>query len=236
MNRFLVLIITIFVLFSCEKEKTTVEGNYKAFFYMTTWELNLTENNEFIYKSEGHLAFSDSITGKYKTKGDTIILLSEKLDYLKFLKKDYNCIIEIESRFDYCIKWPKIWGSRQQNINYPQLKTSNVKLKKEVEWMLQIALDNKKISERLANINNNLIIQEYFEINKNSNLNLEYNGKPIIFLSEKEIEKREIKEYLIINELSVGLESATVDFQIKPGYGIGTLDFFDKKNGKWIHN
>ena len=161
--------------------------------------------------------------------------MSNKLESDKFLIDSAGCLVDIETRYDYCKTWPDEWGSTKKNINYPQLKTSNEKRKQDVEWMLQQAFQNKEILEYFPDTTKSLIVQEYYEINKYADLDLQWYGNQIIFLSEKEIKKQNIKDYIIIDEINVGLKSAMVDLQVMPIFYIGILDFFQKENGQWVH-
>jgi len=172
--------------------------------------------------------------GTYKIYNDTIILneSSDELEYLKFLKHQSGCLVELETRFNYCKRSTEEWGSKRIAINYPQLSESNKKEKEEVIKLINIALTNPELEEYFDSLNNPLIIQEYYEINTNNNVRLMYKGEEVQIFSKEQIEKKGISRYLIIDEVTIGLKSVMIDFQVMPEAYIGILDFFNKENGE----
>lgn len=228
-------IIIVFCVYSCSQFNSgKIFGTYEAFYCDTKWTLTLNSDSSFNYGVDWEI---DNIVkdGRYHISGDTLVLERVNMHSNKFLIDGDSCLIDIESRYDYCKQWPKVWGSRIRNINYPQLPTENEDLKKDLEWMLQIALDNKEISEYISDTAKTLVIQEYYEINKESNLNLNWNGKEIQFLSKSEIKEQNLKSYIIIDEIKIGLESSIIDFMIMPKHWQGTITLFKKKDGIWKH-
>jgi hypothetical protein len=222
------------LLVGCTTSENNLLGTYNGFFYMTEWELQLKKENSFTYYSVGHLGGDEEIIGEFEIKGDTLILLTENVEHSKFLIDGDSCLIDFETRFDFCKNWKN--SSRKRNINYPQLSTGDTKIKEEVEWMIQLTLENKELLEYISDTVQNLIIQEYYEITKESELDLEWYGTPVVFLSEDEIRNLDPQEYLIIDEVIVGAKSAMIDLQIMPEFSVGILEFFYKENGKWVHH
>jgi hypothetical protein len=87
---------------NCSQEGKLVNGTYRAFFYETEWNLEIS-GDEFTYLSSGHLGTERPVTGNYKIVGDTLILLTDSLYYHnKFLIDGDSCLIEVEMQTDYC--------------------------------------------------------------------------------------------------------------------------------------
>jgi hypothetical protein len=231
----LLLIISLISAYSCNKlEKGQIFGTYKAFYYETQWILTLNSDSSFTFITEGHIGdFKEN--GKYLISGDTLVLEKADMEQMKLLIDGDSCLIEIETRFDYCKRCTDEYGSRKRSINYPQLSTENKTLKNNVEWMLQTALNNKKILNYLPDTIDTLFIQDYYEINEKSNMNLNWNGKKVKFLSEVKIKDQNIKSYIIIDEFDVGQKTAMINFNMMPEPWHGTLDFFKKEAGNWKH-
>ena len=71
-----------------------------------------------------------------------------------------------------------------------------------------------EILEYFPDTTKSIVVQEYFELNKNAGLNLKSHGTDITFLAENEIKKSRIEEYLIIDDVRLGVETGMVDFQL----------------------
>ncbi|MEZ5041131.1 MAG: hypothetical protein R2828_35990 [Saprospiraceae bacterium] len=209
-------------------------NEYEAYWYETYYKLTLNKNLTFKYIYEGHRGNSE-FKGTYKIHNDTIILneSSHELKELKFLRHQSGCLVELETRFSYCKRTTEEWGSERIAINYPQLKESNKKEKEEVIKLINIALTNPALEKYFIPTNNPLIIQEYYEINANNNVRLIYKGKEAQILTKEQIEENGISRYLIIDEVTIGLKSVMIDFQVMPEGYIGVLDFFNKENEEW---
>ena len=199
------------------------------------WTLEISDD-KFTYLSSGHLGTERPISGKYKISGDTLILLTDSLYYHnKFLIDGDSCLIEVEMQTDYCNKRPDEWGSSWRDINYPQIKTTDLNTKETVLWMLETVLNGKEILEYFPDTTTSIVIQEYAELNKLADLGLKSHGTKITFLTEDEINKQGIDEYLIIDDVRLGVETGKVDFQVMPEFSTSILEFFEKVNGRWTH-
>lgn len=189
-----------------------------------------------MYLSSGHLGTERPVSGEYRISGDTLILLTDSLSYLnKFLIDGDSCLIEVEMQTDYCNKRSDEWGSSWRDINYPQIKTTDPKTEKTVLWMLEAVLNGKEILKYFPDTTKSIVIQEYAELNKLANLNLESHGTKITFLTADEIKKKGIQEYLIINDLRLGAMTGKVNLQIMPAFSESLLEFFEKQHGLWTH-
>jgi hypothetical protein len=220
---------------TCTEKRRVPDGTYEAYFYDTMWTLEIT-NEAFTYTSSGHLGTDRFTIGTYEIAGDTLILHSDSLDhYNKFLIDGDSCLIEVEIQTDYCITRSDEWGSRWRNINYPQIKVADPNTKERVIWMLETTLNGDKILEYFPNSTKRLVIQTYFELNKQADLNLKSHGRAVTFLTEREIEENEITEYLIIDDIRLGVETGMVDLQVMPEFSTSILEFFKKENGQWMH-
>jgi len=176
------------------------------------------------------------VSGDYRIVGDTLMLLTDSLSYHnKFLIDGDSCLIEVEMQTDYCLKRPDEWGSRWRDINYPQIKTTDLDTKKTVLWMLETVLNGREILEYFPDTTKSIVIQEYAELNKLADLNLKSHGKRITFLTEDEIKKQGVDEYLIVREVRLGAKTGQVSFQIMPEFSDSLLEFFEKINGRWTH-
>ena len=199
------------------------------------WTLEIADD-KFTYLSSGHLGTEKPVSGKYKISGDTLILLTDRLYYHnKFLIDGDSCLIEVEMQTDYCNKRPNEWGSSWRSINYPEINVDDKNTKERVLWMLETALNGQEILEYFPDTTKSIVVQEYFELNKNADLNLKSHGTRITFLTEKEIKKRKIDDYLIIDDVRLGVETGRVDFQVMPEFSTSILEFFEKVNGQWTH-
>jgi len=212
-------------------------NDYEAYWYETYFKLTLNKNLTFKYIHEGHLGNSE-YEGTYKILNDTIVLneSSKKMEELRFLRYDDDCLVELETRFSYCKRTTEEWGSERIAINYPQLKESNPEEKETVIELINIALTNPELEKYFDSKDGQLKIQEYFEIREENNVELNYKGNNAVILSKEEIERNQIEEYLVIDEITIGLNSAMIDFQIMPEFSVGILDFFKKENGDWKLN
>lgn len=226
-------LVPIFVLLSgCSWLNSSNE--YEAYWYETYYKLTLNKNHTFYYLYEGHRGNSE-YKGTYKIHNDTIILheSTNELEELKFLKHDSGCLVELETSFSYCIRTTQEWGSERIAINYPQLKERNQNEKEEVIRLINIALTNPKLEKYFDLSDNPLVIQEYYQINANNNVQLRYKGEEVRILNQKQIEDNGISRYLIIDEVTIGLKYSMIDFQVMPEGYIGVLDFFNKENAEW---
>lgn len=183
---------------------------------------------------EGHRGDS-KYRGTYTIRNDTIILneSTNTLEELRFLKHNSGCLVELETRFSYCQRKNGQLGGEKIAINYPQLEERNQKEKREVIDLLNIALTNPELEKYFDPAETPMIIQEYHQINANSNVRLSYTGEEAQIVSLKEIEENEISRYLTIEDVTIGLESAMIKCRVMPEEHIGVLDFFTRQNGKW---
>jgi hypothetical protein len=218
---------------NCSQKKEIVNGTYRAFFYETEWNLHLSDN-KFIYESSGHLG-GRTVNGDFKITGDTLILLTDSLESNRFLIDGDSCLIDVEMQVDFCNKRPEEWGSRWREINYPQIKTTDFNTRQVVLWMLETVLNDKEILEYFPDTTQSIVVQEYFELNKHADLNLKSHGTKITFLTEEEIKEKGIEEYLIIDEVRLGVETGKVDVQVMPEFSTSILEFFEKRNGQWTY-
>jgi hypothetical protein len=206
-----------------------------AFFYETEWILKISDDN-FSYLSSGHLGTERPVSGDYKIVGDTLMLLTDSLSYHhKFLIDGDSCLIEVEMQTDYCLKRSDEWGNRWRDINYPQIKTNDLNTKKTVLWMLETVLNGREILEYFPDTTKSTVIQEYAELNKLADLNLNSHGTRITFLTEDDLKKQGIDEYLIVREVRLGAKTGQVSFQIMPEFSDSLLEFYEKINGRWTH-
>lgn len=233
MKRIIIYLVLLTSLTNCSEKRKVANGTYLAFFYETEWSIKITDD-KFTYLSSGHLGTERPITGGYKIIGDTLILLTDSI-YNKFLIDGDSCLIDIEMQTDYCAKRGDEWGSRWRDINYPQIKTTNPTTRNRVLWMLETALNGKEILEYFPDSTKSIVVQEYFELNKRADLKLKSHGTEITFLTGEEIKERQIDEYLIIDDVRLGLETGNVDFQVMPEFSTSILEFFEKINGQWTH-
>jgi hypothetical protein len=199
------------------------------------WTLEISDD-KFTYLSSGHLGTERPIGGEYEISGDTLILLTDSLyNHNKFLIDGDSCLIEVEMQTDYCNKRPDEWGSSWRDINYPQIKTADSNTKKIVLWMLETVLNGKEILKYFPDTTKSIVIQEYAELNRRADLNLKSHGTKITFLTEDEIKKNGIEEYLIVSDVRLGAMTGKVDFQIMPEFSHSLLEFFEKQGGQWTH-
>ena len=195
------------------------------------------DSNKYEYLSKGHLGTGVPTSGTYEISGATLILKSEHTSHpRKFLILEDGCLVELETRFDFCKRQTDEWGSSRRAINYPQLKERNPKEKEDVIEMLNTALTNPELKKYFKDTTINLVVQEYFEIKKSNNIKLSCFGKPVVLMSEAEIKAAGFVDYLIIDQVNVGLTSAMVDFQVMPEFYVGILDFFENENEVWKLN
>ena len=82
---------------------SNVSNKYEAYWYETYYELILNKNQTFKYRFEGHRGNLE-YRGTYEIVNDTLILNepTKKLEESKFLIDGSECLIELETRFDYC--------------------------------------------------------------------------------------------------------------------------------------
>lgn len=226
------LIILLLLLNGCDSNQLI--GKYEAYWYETYHKLKLKSGNKYVYKSDGHLGMGE-FRGTYEVIGDTIRLKGEmeKRGLINFLIAEDGCLIELETRFDYCKRNKKIWGSGKRSINYPQLKEKNEQEKVDVIQMLETALTNPKIRKYFEDTTKRIVVQEYYEIKRSNDIVLTCFNKPVDLKSKEEIESEQIEEYLVVDEINIGLNSAMIDFQVMPEFYIGILIFFSKENGYW---
>lgn len=223
------------MLTNCSEKRRVSNGTYLAFFYETMWTLEI-DDDKFTYLSSGHLGTERPVSGEYKISGDTLILLTDSLDYHnKFLIDGDSCLIEVEMQTDYCNKRPDEWDSRWRDINYPQIEVTDTITKERVHWMLETALNGKEILEYFPDTTKSIVIQEYYELNNLADIALKARGVRVTFLPEDEIKRRGINEYLTINDVRLGKMTAKVDFAINHAFPRSLLEFFEKRNGKWTH-
>ncbi len=235
MKNIIIYFLLIVTLTNCSEKRRVANGTYLAFFYETLWTLEITDD-KFTYLSSGHLGTERTISGDYKIVGDTLMLLTDSLSYNnKFLIDGDSCLIEVEMQTDYCIKRPDTWGSLWRDINYPQIKTADPNTKKTVLWMLETVLNGREILEYFPDSTKSIVIQEYAELNKLADLNLTSHGTKITFLTEEEIKKQGIDEYLIVSDVRLGVLTGKVNFQIMPEFSRSLLEFFEKQDGQWTH-
>lgn len=234
--RISIIFIALLFILSCSSEKRRVaDGTYRAFFYETEWNLDIS-GDEFTYLSSGHLGTERPVTGNYKIVGDTLILLTDSLSYNnKFLIDGDSCLIEIEMQADYCNRRPDTWGSEWRSINYPQIKTGDKKAEKVVLWMLETVLNGDEILDYFPDSTRSIVIQEYCELNKLADLRLKSHGTNITFMTEEEITKQGIGEYLKVTDIRLGVMTGSVDFLVKHAFPNSLLEFFEKRNGQWTH-
>lgn len=209
-------------------------NDYEAYWHDTYYKLTLNDNHTFCYLYEGHRGNSE-FKGTYRIHNDTIILneSTNKLEELKFLKHGSDCLVELETRFSYCIRKTQEWGSERIAINYPQLKERKQNEKEEVIKLINIALTNPRLEKYFDSSDTPLVIQEYYQINAKNNVKLKYKGEDVRILNKKQIDEAGISRYLIIDEVTIGLKHSMVDFQVMPESYIGVLDFFNKENAEW---
>jgi len=111
--------ILLLLLFGCQNQ-SNVNGKYESFWGETYFALELLPKNKYKYKIEGHLAF-DNLEGEYSISKDTLILKGQGLNgfYNKFVLLENDCLMEVETRFEYCKRKSKTWDTKHYPIKSP---------------------------------------------------------------------------------------------------------------------
>ena len=241
----------VFLIFLTNSYGQLSEKKYVSVWGDTWWEFEFTKDNKYKRTSSGHYG-NTVVKGRYTIKGDTIILSSGYKNTHGTVNKYYlidgdSCIIDMNLKYDYCttnlieriedtIVWFTYLPSRKRQMYYPDIPTTDTNKINEMENILQQVLEwpslNIYFHNNLDSSRIPLIIQEYFEIKKDNNINLVKFNKAVTFMSEKKINSYQISSYLKIDDISINPELITVELKYNIE-GIWIYAYFYKVNGEW---
>lgn len=226
---------------SCShSSRLRIQGNYLGFWSGTFWVIHLDYDNSFEIKSEGHLG-NTSLKGHFRVNMDTIILdldnsafSFQHTNHKKFLIVD-DCIIDIESRYDYCKTRANEWISSKRNIYYPQVSINSKRSKPIVNKMLQQIIDQIEINTTL---DSTIYMKEYYEITSDNEFKLNRLNKQVIILSERILKEKCIDNYISIEQFDFSENSAFIQINIEPYTKTfnSTIGSFHKQNNRWLMN
>ena len=234
------LYLTSIILFTCCSSggESGVSGEYFGFWAETIWSIKLSDNNTFKIESEGHFG-NTKAEGKYSLINDTLILdlpensaIAKYTDHRKFITDD-ECLVDVESRYDYCKTRPEVWSSLKRNIYYPQIDIDSERNCKIVMSMLQTAIA-KLQSDTQQDCT--IYMEEYYEINKRNGYEFNRFGKDITLLSKTELRENGIINYISIEDFDLGQKSALVHIIIEPYLETfnSAIVTFKKVNMEWV--
>jgi len=214
---------------TCTPNATSIAGVYHGYFYETLHEMTLNADSTFVYKTEGH-GESDPVSGGYSVKNDTIILgLDKPIPFGKYyLKIQSGCIINLEMHIDLCADTDML-ATELLLLNYPQTESISPNQIYDLKMMLKQSLTHPELKGYLDR-NTTVLIKEYFELNRSNHLNFKLNDKLLLFISAENVNAH--KEYLVIEEIRIGVQTAFFNIRKNDEYG-GSLTFFEKEEGKW---
>lgn len=229
-----------FALISCNQNtNSSIEGEYFGFWAETIWTIKIQESNNFEISSDGHFGITRT-SGKYLLENDTLILnlndtaaISKYTDHEKFLVSNDNCLIDIESRYDYCKTASNERSSAKRDIYYPQTSIDSERNKPLVTDMIQKAINSIESETKL---DSTIVLNEYYEINKQNDFKFNRFGRDIVLESKNELEKQGITNYILIEHFDFGQKSALVQLRIEPYFESfnSTIVTFKKENSEWV--
>ena len=184
----------------------------------------------FEYKTKYHLG-GDPVSGNYKVVNDTIILDSKQdIPFGKYyLKSQKGCIVNLEMHTELCAD-PDSISENLLLINYPQVKPKSTSQIEDLKYFLEVSLNHPDLLEYTEN-RPVLFVKEYFEINPSLPFTIDLTDKIVTIISEEEA--IDYEEYLVINEIKIGIESVGINIGRNNDYG-GNLTFFEKVAGNWV--
>ena len=138
----LTIVIYIFGIIACNN--TNLNKKFEAFWNETHFILKL-DNSDFMLKYQGHFG-NETATGKYTQNGDTIILQTKK-EPNKFLILNEECLIELLTGFEFCIRSNETWETNRHFLNVDKLKTYSIdQLRKFPEISLEKIIEHYETS------------------------------------------------------------------------------------------
>lgn len=233
-----------FILFilltSCQSSPyKIVRGKYLGNWATTLWTIKIAPNNQFEMTSEGHFGYT-STSGNYFIRQDTLFLnldtasaIARHTNHRKFLISDDKCLIDIDSRYDYCkVRKGKWWSIEKRNIYYPQLPVDSAKNRRVVEFMLQETINNLKSDSKL---DSTIFLKEYFEISTQNGYRFKRFDENIQILNEEELAKNKIRNFIIVHDFVIGDSIASISIQIEKSnfYSNYTYLKFKKESDRW---
>ena len=119
----LILITCLGILIGCNSPNNIEDKAYYALWASTTWEIELARNGSFKYIFLGHYTH-DTLYGTYNFKGDTLTLTPDFMEEgyerdidIEFLLIDQNCLVGLNTGYDYCDNRTDDWCSRKWDLN-----------------------------------------------------------------------------------------------------------------------
>ena len=234
----LIPITLIILIFTTCKSQQEVWNTYKGYWAETEWNFTFYNNGKFKRVSHGHYGNTE-VKGRYEIRQDTIEILKGFKDTHGTVGQYYlidgdSCIIDIDSRYDYCndkIEYNSFEidgeiyinnSSRKRNFKYPQVPI-NDKLHQQQIGSLLAKIVHLDTLAKFVN-SEGVIIEEYFEIN-HINFNNQLKSEGIKLLSVDEIKTQNIENYIRIDDFNINGNNANV-----------RLEFFLIKNRKQGHS
>lgn len=227
-------------LFSCEAESSrNITGEYLGFWATTFWTINLLDSNRFEFTSGGH--FGNTHTeGTYLVKGDTLFLdlndssaIAKWTDHETFLITKDSCLIDVETKYDYCKCRSAYHNSTKRAIGYPQLPYDSANQKSVVHQIVQKGIDQIEVKNKH---DSTVYMAEYYQITKSNGYRFHRFGKEVNLLSQEELDTRNISSYIRIETLDLGKISAHVQLNIEPYIKTfnSTISSFKKEEECWL--
>ena len=117
-----ILSICLMTIVGCSSQGSSIDGTFMGLWASTGWMIHLDSNNDFQFDIEGHYS-NRILTGTYTVNGDTIELLSPEINDAitrdidtRFIKYGDDCIIGLNTGYDYCTGRVEDWCSRKWDL------------------------------------------------------------------------------------------------------------------------
>lgn len=232
-GRYLLPIVCLFTLFSCEK---TIQKKYKGSWATTHWDFEFKKDGTYSRESFGHYG-NTNVTGNYLIKKDTIKLLSGYQGSHGTVNEYYlindDKLIDLRLRYDYkeySASDTTFYHSQTRKIRYPQVNSDNVVKKKEVAEVVKMILNSPEFKAYIKYDQiefDEILCNKYFFLDHTFKID----AKDLQYVEPYQIDSRSYLEFL---DIDVYKEEAQVDIRYSARKQ-SIVFYCEKKKGTWTY-
>jgi hypothetical protein len=214
----------------------TFDRTFQGWWASTNWIFEFRANGTYTRTSSGHYG-NTIVNGTYQINSDTVRLLTGFNETHgtvneKYLVDNDTLLIDLNLRYDYLqtsVPSQSFYSSKVREVKYPQTHSTDSVKKKELENILNLALNSEAITkyyhfDKLPN--RKLLIGKYYYLDAN----IKVDALTAIYKSKDEIEDNFFIEFEDIN-----LNDDSIDVKVKlHDEGVSVWFYYVRKDGRWI--
>lgn len=231
------ILLVIFLVWNSLAVGQELTGKYSGFWASTDWTYTFNGRGNFEFITLGHFG-NTKTKGIYIIIGDTLYLKGRPFrkgasgfERKMLIDKD-SCIIDLDSRFDYCkSRNGGYLNSNKRNFKFPQTKTDNMRTIEALRIVLDSTFNNPRVIASFdvdVSPDRKLMVKPYFEVNESNFSNLKVGHRTLEFVEDN------TSEYDIkFIEINQSKDRIVLKFEVKDKRVVFMM-YFEYENGAWV--